>query len=113
MLIFGIYIVIVEIFMPSRLAGWMGFYVTWAGKGLFFIFIGVLLILPYQAGVNPEVYYLIAAIYLFVVAVILIVLQILAAVSVHSRSSSHSIIVVKSSSSSSLHTTLASSASSA
>ena len=75
--IFSLYIIVVEIFMPSKLRSLMAFYLTWTGKAVSFIFIAVLLIIPFENKAKHRAYYLVAAIYLFVVAAILIVLQVI------------------------------------
>lgn len=107
-IIFGLWAIIVEVFMPIRLQSWVGFYLTWVGKGLYFIFIGVLLLLPYEENVaRYRAFFLIAAIYLFVLAVILIAFQILACVSVHGHSTSHPIIFVEKQQTTTLHAGLA------
>lgn len=75
--IFSLYIIVVEIFMPTKLRSLMAFYLTWTGKAVSFIFIAVLLIIPFEAKAKFRAYYLVAAIYLFVVSAILIVLQVI------------------------------------
>ena len=103
--VIGAYIIVVEIFMPSRLQALMGFYVTWIGKAVLFIFVGVLFIIPFDEfnGGNNDIciYFIITAVYNFILAVFLIVLGILSLVHVVSRRSSSSIIVTTGSSSSS------------
>lgn len=95
--------------MPSKLQALMGFYVTWIGKAVLFIFIGVLFIIPFDEFDNANkdicIYFIITAVYNFVLAVFLIVLGILSLLSVVSRRSSHSIVGGSSSSSSSKKTT--------
>ena len=89
--IFSLYIIVVEIFMPTKLRSLMAFYLTWTGKAVAFIFIAVLLIIPFENKVKFRAYYLVAAIYLFVVAAILIVLQVIGCLGKFS-SRSHPII---------------------
>lgn len=94
----------VEIFMPKVLRGLMGFYLTWAGKGIFYILIGVILLIPFSNKIKLNgdkiyIFFIVVAIYLFVMAAFLLVLGILSALgTVSVRSSS---IVTKSESSSS------------
>ena len=71
--------------MPKKLRGLMAFYLTWAGKAVFFIFIGVLLLIPWELGFKLRVYFLVSAIYMFVVAIIYIVLQVLSCVGKFSK----------------------------
>jgi len=94
-MIIGLYIVIVEIFMPAKLRALMAFYLTWTGKAVVFIFLGVLFIIPYEGragGWYP--YYLVTAIYNFCVAIGLIILQILGCVG-KAASRSQPIIIVE------------------
>jgi hypothetical protein len=52
LIIFGLWMTVSEVFMPGRLMGWVSFYLTWVGKAIWYIFVGVLLLLPYQARVK-------------------------------------------------------------
>lgn len=99
----------VEIFMPKFLRGLLGFYSTWIGKGVFYFFIAVLLLIPYndKVRINSDksyIYFIVVAVYMFVLAVFIIVLGILNALGVLSHRSS-SIITKDGSSSSSTRTT--------
>mmetsp|Transcript_16398 Transcript_16398/g.28142 ORF Transcript_16398/g.28142 Transcript_16398/m.28142 type:complete len:150 (-) Transcript_16398:648-1097(-) len=42
--VFGLATIIMELFFPPSVASWMGFYARWLGKGLWFLFLGVLIL---------------------------------------------------------------------
>jgi len=44
--VFGVCSIILEIFFPYQLLSWLGFYARFLGKGLWFIFLGVLMMDP-------------------------------------------------------------------
>lgn len=99
----------VEIFMPKVLRGLLGFYSTWIGKGIFYLLIAVILLIPFndKVKINKDktyVYFIVAAVYMFVLAAFIIVLGVLSALGVLSHRSS-SIITKESSSSSKKSTT--------
>ena len=85
--IFALYIIVVEIFMPKKMRGLMAFYLTWLGKAIFFVFIGVLLLIPWEAKIKARVFFLIAAIYVFVVAFIYVILQVFSCIGKFSKRS--------------------------
>ena len=93
--IFGIYIMVSEVFMPARLQVWLAFYLTWTGKALVFIFLGVFFIIPMKLTAGYDGYFVFAVIYLLVLAMALIVLQILSCLSVTSRKQASPIIVTR------------------
>ena len=88
---------IVEIFMPRKLQALLGFYVSWIGKGIFFIFIAVLMLLPFDERVkdgkkNLYIYFIVAAVYQFVLAAFMIVLGVLSLLNVHKVHRAHPIV---------------------
>eukprot|EP00727_Mastigamoeba_balamuthi_P008717 m51a1_g4468 hypothetical protein (145) ;mRNA; r:232289-233038 len=92
--IFGLCIIAFEIFMPSLLQSWLTFYMRWLGKGLFFVYLGVIMLLPYEQtnGRDERPFYLVAGIFTIVVGCLYCLLQILAALSVHSHKQAQPII---------------------
>ena len=84
-----------EVFMPSKLQVWMAFYLTWTGKALFFIFLGVFFIIPLKLTGGYDGYFIFTVVYLLALAVALIVLQILSFMSVISRKQAAPVIVSK------------------
>lgn len=91
--IFGLYIMVVEIFMPPKLQVWMAFYLTWTGKALFFIFLGVFFIIPAKMTNGYDGFFIFTVVYLLILAVALIVLQVLSCTSVSSRKQARPIII--------------------
>jgi len=67
-IIFGLWIIALEIFWPVFLLSWVGFYSRWLGKGLFFIFLGFLI-------VDNTGYWLAAGIIIIVVGAIYVILH--------------------------------------
>ena len=62
--------------MPSKVRGLAAFYLTWAGKAVLFLFFGLLLFVPWYFEADFKPYFLVAGIYLIVVAAMCIALQI-------------------------------------
>ena len=104
--IFGLYIMVVEIFMPPKLQVWMAFYLTWTGKALFFIFLGVFFIIPTKMTKGYDGFFIFTVVYLLILAVALIVLQILSCTSVTARKTARPIIIKTTTTSGSLSETL-------
>ncbi|GAM20716.1 hypothetical protein SAMD00019534_038910 [Acytostelium subglobosum LB1] len=71
---FGIMIVILEIVFPARILALFGFYTYWIGKGLFFIFLGLLII-------RDSGFLLFSGIVVLAVGLILCIIQFISAVS--------------------------------
>ena len=84
---------VVEIFMPPKLQVWMAFYLTWTGKALFFIFLGVFFIIPAKMTNGYDGFFIFTVVYLLILAVALIVLQVLSCTSVSSRKQARPIII--------------------
>lgn len=84
-----------EIFMPARLQVWLAFYLTWTGKALFFVFLGVFFIIPTKLTAGYDGYFIFVVVYLLVLALVLIVLQILSCMSVTKRKQAAPVIVTK------------------
>jgi len=71
LIVFGLSIIILEIFFPMIILSWLGFYARWLGKGLFFVFLGCLIL-------GPDVGYpLFAGIVVIAVGIVYIVLHFL------------------------------------
>ena len=104
--IFGLYIMVVEIFMPPKLQVWMAFYLTWTGKALFFIFLGVFFIIPTKMTNGYDGFFIFTVVYLIILAIALIVLQVLSCTSVSSRKQARPIIIKTTTSGSSLSESL-------
>lgn len=88
---------IVEIFMPRRLQALLGFYMSWIGKGIFYILIAVLMILPFDERVRDGdqklyIYFIVTSVYQFVLAAFMIVLGVLSALNIHTVSRARPIV---------------------
>lgn len=84
---------VVEIFMPPKLQVWMAFYLTWTGKALFFIFLGVFFIIPTKMTKGYDGFFIFTVVYLLILAVALIVLQILSCTTTTARKQARPIII--------------------
>eukprot|EP01133_Synstelium_polycarpum_P012607 gene12607-14796_t len=72
-LVFGVMVVVLEIFFPPRMASLFGFYQYWFGKGLFFILIGLLIL-------GSHGFFLFSGIVVIAVGVLLCVIHFIAIV---------------------------------
>jgi len=66
---FGVSIILLEIFWPPFLVNWAGFYTRWLGKGLFFIFLGFLILNEYDQ------FFLAAGIIIIIVGAVFVILH--------------------------------------
>ena len=94
--------------MPHTLRGLLGFYSTWIGKAVFYVLIGVLLLIPFSNRVKIKkdktyIFFIFVSIYVFVLAAFLFVLGVLSALNIRTYSSSS--IITKDSSSKKTTTT--------
>eukprot|EP01107_Rhizomastix_libera_P004803 TRINITY_DN1790_c0_g1_i1.p2 TRINITY_DN1790_c0_g1~~TRINITY_DN1790_c0_g1_i1.p2 ORF type:complete len:135 (-),score=24.87 TRINITY_DN1790_c0_g1_i1:109-513(-) len=86
LILFGVAAFAMEVFMPAFIRKYIGFYTTWVGKAMFFIFFGVLLLLP----LNWFAY--LSGIYTIALGFILILIQVLAVCQFHGHNTANSII---------------------
>jgi len=79
---FGLMILLVEIRLPNFITAYAGFMATFFGRGMWYIFLGCLVLVPPPQGANQgENWFLfIAAIFILIVGFLWILLQFIAAV---------------------------------
>jgi len=73
-------ILFVEIRLPTFITSYAGFLATFLGRGMWYLFLGCLILVPPENMPPIQVFFFVAAIFCIVVGFIFILLQFIAAV---------------------------------